>query len=70
MPSRESGIPDPENHRWRTGRKVGRTIYVLVNNDERLPSDDDVLIGVMDTAALASEAVRAHNLDRDIRDSR
>lgn len=63
-------LVDPENHRWRVGSKVGRTIYALVNDDERLPSDHDVLIGVMDTPALAAEAVRAHNIDRDIRDSR
>lgn len=31
---------------WRPGRKVGRTIYRQVGDD---PSDDDVLIGVMDT---------------------
>jgi hypothetical protein len=43
---------------WRTGRKVGRTIYAQVG---AIPSDDDQLIGVMDTPELATETVRAHN---------
>jgi hypothetical protein len=43
---------------WRTGRSVGRTIYAQPGPD---PSDDDPLIGVMDTAELAAEAVGAHN---------
>lgn len=43
---------------WRTGRKVGRTIYAMV---AKLPSDDDELIGVMDTRELAQAAVNAHN---------
>lgn len=44
--------------RWRTGRKVGRTIYRMIGNT---PSDADELIGLMDTRELAEEAVRAHN---------
>lgn len=43
---------------WRTGRKVGRTIYAQLGE---LPSDDDRLIGVMDTPVMASEVVNAHN---------
>jgi hypothetical protein len=43
---------------WRTGRKVGRTIYAQLG---KVPSDADPLIGVMDTRALAHEAVEAHN---------
>lgn len=43
---------------WRTGRKVGRTIYAQGQEE---PSDHDALIGVMDTRALAREAVEAHN---------
>jgi hypothetical protein len=45
---------------WRTGRKVGRTIYAVVGPEA---TDDDVLIGVMDTRELAAEAVRTHNRD-------
>jgi hypothetical protein len=44
--------------RWRTGRKVGRTIYAQLGPE---PSDDDPLIGVMDTPELAAEAVRTRN---------
>jgi len=43
---------------WRTGRRVGRTIYAQPGAE---PSDHDPLIGVMDTPQLASAAVRAHN---------
>ena len=43
---------------WRVGRKVGRTIYAQLR---ATPSDDDPLIGVMDTPMLASHAVTAHN---------
>lgn len=43
---------------WRTGRKLGRTVYAQRGAE---PSDDDQLIGVMDTPELAAEACRAHN---------
>jgi hypothetical protein len=45
---------------WRTGRRVGRTVYAMLDLD---PSDIDPLIGVMDTKALAEAAVRAHNAE-------
>jgi hypothetical protein len=44
---------------WRQGRKVGRTLYAVVGDE---PSDDDVLIGVLDTPELAALAVLDHNL--------
>lgn len=44
---------------WRTGRKVGRTIYAQQGTE---PSDDDPLIGVMDTPEIAAEAVLCHNI--------
>ena len=44
--------------RWRTGRKVGRTVYVQVGDE---PSDGDHLIGVMDTPELARKAVDGVN---------
>ncbi len=53
--------------RWRTGRKVGRTIYIQTGPE---PSDRDVLIGLMDTADMARTVVDAVNvnvLDRDLR---
>lgn len=43
---------------WRVGRKVQRTIYAQVENE---PSDDDILIGLMDSPVISVEAVRAHN---------
>ena len=46
---------------WRVGRKLGRTIYVQVGD---APSDDDVLIGVMDSPALAATAVTCVNVAR------
>jgi hypothetical protein len=46
---------------WRVGRKVGRTIYRQTGSE---PSDDDELIGVMDTPELAELAVAAVN-DRE-----
>ena len=45
--------------RWRVGRKVGRTVYAMVGDE---PSDSDVLIGVMDSGDLASDAVHWHNV--------
>lgn len=44
--------------KWRTGRKVGRTIYRMVGDE---PSDEDALIGVMDTPELAAQAVQYVN---------
>ena len=43
---------------WRTGRKVGRTIYAQMGDR---PDDSDPLIGVMDTPDLARLVVRAVN---------
>lgn len=47
-----------ERQKWRTGRKVGRTVYAMAGD---APSDDDTLIGMMDTPELAAAAVFAHN---------
>jgi hypothetical protein len=54
----EAPMEAPNWLRWRVGRKVGRTIYAMVGDN---PSDDDHLIGTMDTPRLAEEAVTAHN---------
>lgn len=52
---------------WRVGRKVGRTIYLQRGPE---PTDDDPLIGVMDTPELARQAVAAVNAaDRDGEDT-
>lgn len=57
---------DLVRRRWRVGRRVGRTVYAQVGPE---PSDDDPLLGVMDTPALAEACVRDHNavLDRETR---
>ena len=43
---------------WRVGRHLGRTIYEQVGDD---PSDDDKVIGMMDTVELARIVVEAVN---------
>ena len=48
----------PEEQFWRTGRKVGRTVYAVVG---LVPSDHDLLIGLFDSKALATAAVAGHN---------
>lgn len=48
----------PELLMWRPGRKVKRTIYAMPG---LLATDHDLLIGMMDTAALAEAACKAHN---------
>ena len=53
-----ASVHDYPNVTWRTGRKVGRTVYAQLNPQ---PSDEDILIGVFDTRELATSAVEAHN---------
>lgn len=43
---------------WRTGRKLGRTIYAMVGEE---PSDDDVLLGLVEDSAIASHICAVHN---------
>ena len=50
---------DARTRPWRVGRKLGRTIYAMAGE---FPSDRDVLIGMMDTEALAACAVADHNV--------
>jgi hypothetical protein len=50
---------EPEKLLWRTGRHVHRTVYAVVGS---MPGDTDMLIGLMDTRALAEAAVKGHNL--------
>lgn len=50
---------DPATMRWRVGRRVGRTVYAVPWEDD---NDEGWLIGLMDTPALATAAVYAHNL--------
>jgi hypothetical protein len=43
---------------WRIGRHVGRTVYAQAGPEA---SDEDSLIGVLDTPEIAAEACKAHN---------
>lgn len=43
---------------WRTGRKLGRTVYARTGGEDW---EADTVIGMMDTAELAEEACAAHN---------
>lgn len=47
------------NAPWRTGRKLGRTLYQRTYTDA--PSDDDKFLGIMDTPELAQQVVAAVN---------
>lgn len=46
---------------WRTDSRTGRSVYLLLSNDPRKPSPEDILIGVMETSTLAEEVVATHN---------
>jgi hypothetical protein len=45
-------------HEWRTGRRVGRCIHMMVGAE---PSEEDVLIAVTDDPALSRHIVELHN---------
>lgn len=51
-------MPAYQDFPWRVGRSVGRTIYAATGPEA---TKTDVLIGIMDTRDLATEAVEAHN---------
>jgi ribosome-binding protein aMBF1 (putative translation factor) len=52
-------MPEPAPERWRNGRSLGRTIYRMVGSEA---SNDDALIGVMDTPQLAVRVVASVNM--------
>lgn len=51
--------------KFRTGRKVGRTLYVQINDQ---PDDMDLLIGIVDTSDQADIIVNAVNAVERIRE--
>ena len=51
------------SQRWRTGRKLGRTLYVQISST---PSDKDIFIGIMDTREAAELVVKAVNYFLDL----
>lgn len=54
-------IKNVEDRYWRTDLRSGRNIYALLSNDTEVPSENDPMIGVMETIALAEDVVNAHN---------
>lgn len=55
----EHTIEQLQNMVWRTGTKLGRTVYARVGKDA---SPEDVFLGIFDTPELALHAVMTHNL--------
>ena len=55
-PSTDSG--EASRLPWRTGQKLGRTLYGQLGDE---PSDEDPLLGLMETKALAEQVVAAVN---------
>jgi hypothetical protein len=53
-----TGMTDLTSLPWRQGRRVGRHLYAQLGP---VPSDDDPVIGTLDTAELAAEACESHN---------
>lgn len=54
-------MAEPVHTRWRTGRKVGRTLYLQIGDE---PSDSDPIIGLMDSPDLAELVVESVNTVR------
>lgn len=51
-------MPDLITLPWRQGRHQGRHVYAQLGPS---PSDDDPVVGTLDTAELAGEACESHN---------
>lgn len=51
----------PEMRFWRTDTGRGRSIYALISNDIMRPSEDDPLVGIMESSAVAEDIVNTHN---------
>lgn len=54
-------LNNPEERFWRTDAKLGRNIYALISNDITKPSENDPLVGSMETPTLAEDVVDTHN---------
>ena len=46
---------------WRTDIRLGRNVYALLSNDVRRPSQQDPLIGTMESSEIAENVVDTHN---------
>lgn len=51
------------NFPWRVGRKLGRTVYAQEGD---APSDDDPLLGLMETEEIARQVVVAVNRSLEV----
>lgn len=54
-------VSNPSDRLWRTDFKLGRNIYALLSNDPKKPSQQDPLVGTMETSELAENVVDIHN---------
>lgn len=55
-----TNIP-PELRLWRIGDKQGRHIHALLSNDPRRSSENDPLVGIMESSIVAQDVVSTHN---------
>lgn len=55
-------MPDVLKLRWRVGRKLGRTLYAMLNEE---PTDNDILLGMVDDWDVALHIVTEHNKTLD-----
>jgi hypothetical protein len=46
---------------WRTDIRRGRNVYACISNDPTQPSEDDPLVGTMETSEIAEDVVNTHN---------
>lgn len=58
MENTEAAAEAAKQLRWRTGTKLGRTIYMQLLDE---PSKSDILIGMLDNVAIAEYVVELHN---------
>lgn len=54
-------MQNPVDRLWRTDYRLGRNVYALLSNDVRNPSQQDPLIGTMESSELAENVVDTHN---------
>jgi hypothetical protein len=54
-------LSNPSDRLWRTDARLGRSIYALLSNDVTKPSQQDPLVGVMESSDLAQNVVDTHN---------
>lgn len=50
----------PEQRIWRTDER-GRAIYAVISNSPHRPSDDDPLLGIMESSIVAADVISTHN---------